>query len=90
MTYLENLATSPAGTAGLLDSFFLAQEQLRDPQPKALLPNAGGTSKKKQLRQPTRCGCTAYSGLLLFMASEGVQRHGNKVRAKGKKGSPEP
>jgi hypothetical protein len=90
MTYLENLTTCPAVTTGLLDSFFLAQQQLRDPQPQALLPNAGGTCKKKELRQPTRCGCMAYSGPLLFMAPEGVQRHGNKVRAKGKKGSPEP
>jgi len=90
MTQLENLATSPAGTAGLLDSFFLAKQQLRDPQPKTLLPYAGGTGQKKELRQPTRCGCTAYSGPLLFMAPEGVQRHWNKVRAKVKKGSPEP
>jgi len=90
MNQLENLETSPAGTAGLLDSFFLAKQQLRDPQPKTLLPYAGGTRQKKELRQPTRCGCMAYSGPLLFMAPEGVQRHGNKVRAKGKKGSPEP
>ena len=90
MTQLENLATSPASTAGLLDASFLTKQQLRDPQPKALLPYAGGTRQKKELRQPTRCGCAAYSGPLLFMAPEGVQRHWNKVRAKVKKGSPEP
>ena len=82
MTQFENLATSPAGSAGLFDSFFLAKQQLADPQSEALLPYASGTSQKEELGQPTSCGCAAYSGPLLLVTPEGVQNHRNKVNAK--------
>ena len=88
MAQFENLATSPAGSAGLLNSFFLAKQKLRDPQPKPLFPYASGARQKEELGQPTRCGCAAYSGPLLLMTPEGVQKHRNKVKATMKKGSP--
>jgi hypothetical protein len=78
MTQLENLATSPAGTAGLLDAFFLAKQQLRDPQPKALLPYAGGTRQKKELRQPTRCGCAATLALCSSWPQRGCKGIGTR------------